>query len=357
MKKLLLLSAAVFATCSSMNAQSRLSLYEEFTGETCPSCAAANPDLDSLMRTLPNPSHVAMIKYMCDIPSPGPLFYMTNTPFESARQVYYNVPFAPFGTFDGQIPSSSQATSYPGFSAYVTQSDIDQYDAIAAPFNITANYYYNAAHDSITAHITVTCVTAYAPASGVIKLRTALCKSLTFTNPLSNGETDMPHVVRAMYPNVTGTAMAGTWAVGATQTYTVTGAVPSEYNASVPHTSNDSTVVVWIQNDHDQKIAQTAMAQRMQLGVANTIAAPSLTIYPNPAVNTAIISVVTENEGKMSATIIDAAGRVMSTIPEQQMSVGYNNIPINTSTYAAGMYYVRMEMNGNVVTKKFVVAR
>lgn len=343
--------------CGNINAQSRLSLYEEFTGETCSSCAANNPALDALMASGTNPSHVLMIKYMCNIPSPGPVYYMTNDAFETNRQNYYNVSLAPFGTFDGQVPSSSLSTSYPGFSAYVQQSDIDQYSSVAAPFNISATYYYNTAGDSITVNVNVTCVTAYTPPAGVIKLRTALCKNLTFYNPLENGETEIPNVVRAMYPTVTGTSMASSWAAGATQSYTITGAIPSEYNADAPHQATDSNVVVWIQNDNDQKIAQTAMAQRTNLGIANIIAAPSVTIYPNPAVSNTILSIVTEKAGAMTATVLDGAGHIVANIAEQQMKAGANNMNINTSTYTAGIYFVKVEMNGNVVTKKFTVIR
>lgn len=355
MRKLLLLSAALLFAYGNINAQSRLSLYEEFTGETCSSCAASNPALDALMTSGTNPSHVLMIKYMCDIPTPGPVYYMTNTAFEATRESYYSVDLAPFGTFDGQVPTSSLSTPYPGFSAYVSQSDIDQYTSVASPFNVTATYYYNAAHDSITVNVNVTAVAAYQATEA--KLRVALCKSLTFYNPLENGESEVPNVVRAMFPNVTGTSMAGTWASGATQSYTITGAVPSEYNADAPHQATDSTVVVWIQNDADKKIAQSAMAQRTNLGIADIAPAPAVNIHPNPAVNSTTLSIVTEKEGMMTASIIDVTGRIVATLPEQQMSVGANNININTSVYAAGIYSIRIEMNGNTVTKKFAVTR
>ena len=358
MKTLVLMGAALCLWQGTANAQARLSLYEEFTGETCGSCASANPSLDALLESTANASKVHMIKYMCNIPSPGPVYYMNNTIFEDARQTYYNVPFAPFGTFDGQIPSSSASSSYPGFSAYVSQSDVDQYSAIASPFTIDASYKYSAAHDSITVTVKVTAVAAYAPASGNIKLQTVLCKSLHFASPVSNGEQDIPNVVRAMYPSVTGTGMAATWAVGATQTYTIKGAVPSETLASAPHTATDSTVVVWIQNDNDKKIAQTALARMIPVGITNTAAtAPSVTVFPNPAANNMTLSVNTSEVIKMTATIVDAAGRVLMTLPEQPLSIGTNNIDINTEALSSGVYFVKMAAGANIVTRSFSIAR
>lgn len=358
MKTLVLMGAALCLWQGAANAQARLSLYEEFTGETCGSCAGTNPTLDPLMESTANASKVHMIKYMCNIPSPGPVYYMNNTIFEDARQSYYSVPFAPFGTFDGQIPSSSASTSYPGFSAYVTQSDIDQYAAVTSPFTIDASYQYNAAHDTITATIKVTAVAAYAPTAGNIKLRVALCKSLHFASPVSNGEQDIPNVVRAMYPSVTGTGMAATWAVGATQTYTVKGAVPSEVLAAAPHNAVDSTVVAWIQNDNDKVIAQTALARLIPVGVSNAQAdAPSVTVFPNPAVNNMTLSVNTATATKMTATVIDNAGRVVMALPEQQLSVGTNNIDINTEVLTSGVYFVKMNAGDNVITRTFSVAK
>lgn len=358
MKRLLLIGATLCLWHTTMQAQTRLSLYEEFTGETCGSCASANPSLDALMETTTNLTKTHMIKYMCDIPSSGPLYFMTNVLFESDRQTYYNVPFAPFGTFDGQIPTSSAATSYPGFSAYVNQADIDQYAAVTAPFNIAATYYYNAAHDSITINVNVTATAAYAPTGGIIKLRSALCKSLHFVSPVSNGEQDIPNVVRNMYPSAAGTAMAATWAVGATQSYTLKGAVISEVEATVPHSATDSTVVVWIQDDNDKKIAQTAMASKIALSVGNgTSIAPAITIYPNPAADDLTLAINTGISTKMAATIIDGAGRVLVTLPQEQLTIGSNTINIDTKALASGTYFLRIQTGENTTTKTFSIAK
>lgn len=45
----------------------RMSLYEEFTGENCPPCAATNPGLNTLLNA--NSSKVIPIKWQVPIPS------------------------------------------------------------------------------------------------------------------------------------------------------------------------------------------------------------------------------------------------------------------------------------------------
>src|SRR3954468_20170729 len=57
-----LMAIGVFAT-----AQTRMSLYEEFTGENCPPCAATNPGLNTLLAA--NATKVIPIKWQVPIPS------------------------------------------------------------------------------------------------------------------------------------------------------------------------------------------------------------------------------------------------------------------------------------------------
>src|SRR5204863_480908 len=142
------------------------------------------------------------------------------------RQTYYSVPFAPYGRMDGSVPDPTAA--YPGEPNYLTQADVDNEWAKTSPFNIVATQYFFA--DSVFVNVTITATADYAPANGIIKLRTALCKSLTFVNaPGSNGEKVFENVVRAMYPSSTGKALSGSWTAGMTQSITMTGKVPSEY--------------------------------------------------------------------------------------------------------------------------------
>src|SRR5688572_26856203 len=59
----------------------RLSLYEEFTGETCPPCAATNPGLNAILLTPTNQTKIVAIKWQVPIPSaPTPTWslYKTN---------------------------------------------------------------------------------------------------------------------------------------------------------------------------------------------------------------------------------------------------------------------------------------
>jgi hypothetical protein len=251
MKKLLLFSVLAASVCVSTQAQTRLSLYEEFTGENCPPCAATNPRFWALCLSGTNPTKMLQISYMAPIPSAGP-FYNQNKIATDARISYYSVPFAPYGRIDGAVSSPGRGSSA-GNPGYFTQGELDSAAAIPSPFNVTVSSVWNSTYDSIVSTVTVSCVASYSASS--LKLRAALVQNVYWdVAPGSNGETDFKDVVRAMYPNAAGTTMTTTsWTSGMSQTFTVAGAVPSFVDKS-----QSPYMVFWIQNDGTKAIAQAA---------------------------------------------------------------------------------------------------
>jgi hypothetical protein len=67
MKKNLLTLGLVIAGITSVAQTPRLSLFEEFTGENCPPCAATNPGLNANIAA--NSTKVVAIKWQVPIPS------------------------------------------------------------------------------------------------------------------------------------------------------------------------------------------------------------------------------------------------------------------------------------------------
>lgn len=245
MKKLLLIAANIVIAASS-NAQ-RLALYEEFTGENCPPCAATNPGFDALAITAANASKVLVIKYQVPIPSAGTILYPQAKVYADARDAYYSISSAPSGMHDGVTPSTG---SHPGS---FTQAAIDAQAAVASPFKITVTATWDATYTNINAKIDVEATSAYT-GSGSVYLRTALVQDVNFcTAPGTNGEKDFSHVVRSMYPDATGTSVASSWTAGTKQTYNFTIPVPNYVDKSA-----DPFIAVWVQADGDKKIAQAA---------------------------------------------------------------------------------------------------
>lgn len=230
------------------DAQQRLSLYEEFSGENCGPCAATNPGLWALMNAGTNTSKVLLIKYQVPIPSAGPI-YQQNTVDPGARRTYYSVSSAPNGFMDGIVSAQG------GHPGYLTQAHIDAAAAVPSSFGLTITPTITG--NNISVAVKVDAVSAFTGTN--MKLRVALVESLHYaTPPGTNGETDFHHVVRKMYSSAAGETIPDTWTSGQTQTFTVTGVIPSYVDRT-----NEAFIVAWIQSDGDKKIAQAGKSTNL----------------------------------------------------------------------------------------------
>jgi hypothetical protein len=259
MKKLVLLSLLLTCAVLSTNAQTRLSLYEEFTGEHSVPSALANPGLQGLIAA--NASKVLLITYPSPFPAGGPI-YSTYTPVTNARLLYYGISTAPQGRLDGT--KLGTGTSYPaGHVANLRQADIDTATAKATKYNLSISHAWSVTGDSVTATVTITTPLGDTlPASAALKLRVALVEHLQYSiAPGINGEHDFPNVVRDMYPSAGGTAIMSTWTAAQSKTYTITNTIARYVD------KNNATLVAWIQNDADRSILQAAVSAPVAIAV------------------------------------------------------------------------------------------
>lgn len=309
-----LLTAAALATLSFSASAQRMTLHEEFTGENCPPCASTNPDFWALCNGAANPSKLIHISYMVPIPSAG-WYCNRTTAIYTSRDSYYNVPFAPYGRYDGHVPNPT--TSSPGHPGYFTQADIDAEAARPDSFTVTATSGWNATYSQITTTVNVTCTTDWTGAGTTpnVKLRLALIKTDDFaSSPGTNGETHFENVVQAMYPDVNGTVMPGVWTAGMTQSFVVTGTVPTWLDKS-----QNPYMVAWIQDDNNQSIAQAAKAVPLTLDVDAALASTPSTFCAAAASASVSPSITIKNTGinpLTSATIYyKFDGGTMASIP------------------------------------------
>lgn len=258
MKKSLLSLSLLVGMAAGLQAQQRLVLYEEFTGENCPPCAATNPGLEALMKAGDNPNKIIMIKYQVPIPTAGPIY--TELPTHSNnRRSYYGVSSAPNARMDGAYSPGGDGSGHP---AYLTQAHIDARYAVESPFNITFSD-VNITTSGVSATITVQAVSAGTYTN--LKLRAALVETMDFeTPPGTNGETHFVNVVRNMYPDANGQDATNVWTAGQTETYTISGSFPSSVYSSI---ENEHFLVVWLQDDADKSVLQAARSDYPEIEV------------------------------------------------------------------------------------------
>lgn len=239
-----LLTLFLLGSFFSVHAQ-RTVLYETFSNENCQPCATANPTLDALVSG--NASKVLLLRYEINTPSPGRLSTQNNMT-ATARKNYYNLASPlPNGVADGQTAANDATSSF-------TQQTLNTAFAKPSPFTITTSHNWNADGDSLLAQVSVTANTAFAPAGAQLILRAALVEDVTFqSKPGNNGERAFNSIMRAMYPDANGTALPNAWTANMTQTFSIAGLAPAYVNKA-----GNTYLIVWIQNDNDQKIAQAA---------------------------------------------------------------------------------------------------
>jgi hypothetical protein len=324
MKKTLLVSG-LLASVLFANAQTRLSLYEEFSGENCGPCAAYNPGLWTLLTTGTNPNKVMLIKYQSPIPTAGPIWFQNTTDVQ-ARLTYYNVPFAPYARMDGILPAGTD-----GNIADLTQAHINTATAIAAPFNITVTN--TVTGTTLNSSINVAAVAAYAGTA--VKLRAALVETLIYpTPPGTNGETEFHHVVRKMYPSADGQTIPNTWTNGQTATYTISGQIPSYVDRT-----HELFVVVWIQNDDATKtVAQAAKSVNLPLPASDGAITASSPVNGSLfcTAGTQVHKVTLKNTGTTAMTSADIYYKVGSGAFQMYAWTGGNLAPNATIDVTVG---------------------
>lgn len=77
-------------------------------------------------------------------------------------------------------------------------------------------------------------------------------------------------------------------------------------------------------------------------------------VYPNPASNKVNIEFRTGTVEKMSLELVDIQGRVLQavSVPAEQ---GLNTVEINTSSFAPGLYFIRLRHTGGIMEKKLII--
>lgn len=268
-KNLLSLSLAVLGL--SLGAQTpRLSLYEEFTGETCPPCASTNPGLN--IKLAANYAKIAAIKWQVPIPSAPTAtwsLYKTNKAeidwrFKSAAAGGYGytpgISSAPSSKIDGQEATVFGATS--GHPLYLNNTVINTAQSYTSAFSITMNRDWDATGSSINLTVTIQ-ATAPFTAVGPLVFRTVMVERLIqfSVQPGSNGEKDFEDVAIKSFPTLqNGVAMASSWTLGQTQTFTLNCPIPT-----YTRKKEEVAFVGFIQDDGNQKVAQAVRAAKAPL--------------------------------------------------------------------------------------------
>jgi hypothetical protein len=167
---------------------------------------------------------------------------------------------APSGRIDGQHQWAFGAAS--DHPVNMNNNVISTAQSYTSAFSITMNRAWDPTYSAVNLTVNIT-ATADFTAVGSLVFRTVMVeREINFAvQPGTNGEKDFEDVAIKSFPTLQGgTAMAGTWITGQTQTFTLNCPLPSYVRDK-----SEVAFVGFIQDDGDQKVAQAVRAEKEAL--------------------------------------------------------------------------------------------
>lgn len=85
----------------------------------------------------------------------------------------------------------------------------------------------------------------------------------------------------------------------------------------------------------------------------------ALTVFvsPNPASAVSMVNVTVPQAGRVTVTLYDAVGQIISTIIDEEKIAGVYGFDLNAATIAQGRYIVRVTLNGTTATSSVSIVR
>jgi len=93
------------------------------------------------------------------------------------------------------------------------------------------------------------------------------------------------------------------------------------------------------------------------LSVANVVTSGSVSVYPNPARESATLEFTLNNNSKVVVSVVDALGRTVSVISDATLQQGAHRMNIPTSSLAAGVYNIAIRTEEGVTTQRLAVVK
>lgn len=329
----------------------RLPLHEGFTSSTCAPCVAGNTNLKSIFTA--NPNKYTCVKYQMSWPGNGDPYY---TAEGGDRRTYYGINSVPWLMVDGQLNKNT--------SAY-TQAEFDYYYQIPAFVNLTAS------HTIIghTVNVTVNIDPIANISSNQLILHCAIIENKTTQNVGSNGETEFFYVMKKMVPSSSGTALTPLTSgssVTKNLSWTFVGSYRLPPNALSPINNatehsveefTDLSVVVWIQDNADKKIYQSAWSTFAGAINEKPDGNGIIALFPNPAATTSYIRYQTTENVETSIKVFNLTGQKMLDLHQGMTQSGIHSVSLNTESFPEGMYIVQLTVGNRMFSSKLIIER
>jgi hypothetical protein len=313
---------------------------EDFTSSTCVPCRAGNANTHAINTAAANRGKFVEIKYQQNFPAPGNDPYYTAE--SGARFDYYDGSYIPYMLLDGGWNENSQ--SY-------TAAILNQYQAKPAFMRVKGEYSLD--RTTVTARATVRPFLGF-PA-GRLVAHMVITEAETRNNARTNGETVFYDVMKKMMPNENGTTLP---ALASGQNYVLTQSfnVATLPAAQAVENFSNLHVVVFVQDVVTKQIYQgETLTLVAALGARSGQAGPSFVVAPNPTSGSARLLLNLDRPETVSVDVLDALGRTVLSRPQVALGAGSQEVNLDLTNRAAGIYTVRLTSAQGVRTSKLTV--
>lgn len=328
-----------------IHSRTRKVLLEHFSNGNSQEVSEADDYINTLYNT--NFSDIVKLEYHSDLPS-ADLFYNQNPYIPGTRMLYYGVDEMPSTIIDG---GKDGLTEYDNSASILQIDDNDiVLESLYDPeFSIDINAVYG--DDKLDIYLIITALEDLDADERLVHV--AVYERLITGLTLANGQSQFQNVVKDMLPNGAGTAFFNEWTAGQEEQLQYSWSYENVYDPSMLR------VAAFIQNDISREVYQSATDDETvsPVGIDNTdYALPSITLYPNPAVDEIYISQSQTLSSSLRIEIIDQMGR---TVWNDTWLAQESLKQLDISSFERGMYLLRlMDSKGRITgMKKFTIIR
>lgn len=326
----------------------RMPLHEAFTSSTCGPCVAGNANLSTVFNA--NPNKWVCIKYQMSWPGSGDPYY---TDEGGDRRTYYGVTSVPNLKVDG-------GHEFDGNSSNYSVSDLNNAYNEPAFVNITATLNVIPMKKAVEVDFQIE---NNIPLSPTARVYVAILEKKTTQNVGSNGETEFDWVMKKMLPNggvpigpkPAGDVMSDTYIYLFNGNYRLPSSANNPINHDVEHSVeefSDLIAVVWVQDYETAEVYQAAYSS-VTVGLQQEISDMELNMYPNPVAEVLNVSFKAEGQNKYTISMMSNSGQLV--YEKQVTSENENKLQINTSEFAEGIYFVKIQNDNGHYTKPILI--
>jgi len=117
---------------------------------------------------------------------------------------------------------------------------------------------------------------------------------------------------------------------------------------------NEAEEIIWEGGDFTYT-TNVELAHDIIIDINETLSSDHISIYPNPITNIANIEFNLFKRNEVNIAVYDILGKQIKNLYQGEMMSGANNIQVDVSTLNEGVYFVKLQMNNQVITKKIMI--